>query len=84
VFRFGEQKHADTFREEFGGEPMHPKEKGRAKRWAEWKKGTNMAKPRKSLWLQLTKKFYILARILVHNRMNQFPKPGCLPYVENI
>jgi hypothetical protein len=57
VFRFGEQKHADTFREEFGGEPMHPKEKGRAKRWAEWKKGTNMAKPRNPYGFSSQKNF---------------------------
>ncbi len=30
VFRFAEQKDADRFRKEFGGEPMHPSEKAKA------------------------------------------------------
>jgi hypothetical protein len=46
VFRFGEQQHAERFMQEFGGEPMHPKEKGKGKRWAQWKKGTYKPKAR--------------------------------------
>jgi len=30
VFRFGEKEHAARFMQKFGGEPMHPKEKGKA------------------------------------------------------
>ena len=45
VFRFGEQKHADRFMKEFGGEPMHPEEKGREKCWTRRKKGTCKPKP---------------------------------------
>jgi hypothetical protein len=40
VFRFAEQEHADLFMQEFGGEPMHPSERGRGKHWSQWKKGT--------------------------------------------
>jgi hypothetical protein len=29
VFRFGEQAHAEQFMQEFGGEPMHPSERGK-------------------------------------------------------
>src|ERR1700738_3114556 len=39
VFRFAEQEHADWFMQEVGGEPMHPSERGKGKRWAQWKKG---------------------------------------------
>jgi hypothetical protein len=31
---------------EFGGERMHPSERGKGKRWATWKKGTYMPKAR--------------------------------------
>jgi hypothetical protein len=34
------RKHADLFMQEFGGEPMHPSERGRGKHWSQWKKGT--------------------------------------------
>jgi hypothetical protein len=47
VFRFGQQEHADLFMKEFGGEPMHPSERGKGKNWAQWKKkGTYRPKPR--------------------------------------
>jgi hypothetical protein len=46
VFRFAEQRHAERFMHAFGGEPMHPSERGKGKRWATWKKGTYMPKPR--------------------------------------
>ena len=46
VFRFAKQQHAERFMQEFGGEPMHPSERGKGKRWATWKKGTYMPKPR--------------------------------------
>jgi hypothetical protein len=46
VFRFGEQDHAARFMRELGGKPMHPKEKGKGKRWAQWKKGTYKPKAR--------------------------------------
>ena len=39
VFRFAEQAHAERFMQEFGGEPMHPSERGKGKNWAQWKKG---------------------------------------------
>jgi hypothetical protein len=29
VFRFAQQEHADLFMKEFGGEPMHPSERGK-------------------------------------------------------
>jgi hypothetical protein len=47
VFRFASQEHADIFMQEFGGEPMHPSERGRGKRWSQWKKGTYKPKPKR-------------------------------------
>jgi hypothetical protein len=46
VFRFAQKEHADLFMNEFGGEPMHPSQRGKGKRWATWKKGTYKPKPR--------------------------------------
>jgi hypothetical protein len=46
VFRFAEPEHAERFMQEFGGEPMHPSERGKGKNWAQWKKGTYRPKPR--------------------------------------
>jgi hypothetical protein len=46
VFRFGQQKHAERFMKEFGGERMHPSEKGTGKHWARWKKGSYKPKPK--------------------------------------
>jgi hypothetical protein len=39
VFMFAEDAHAEAFREAFGGERMHPSERGKGARWAQWKKG---------------------------------------------
>jgi hypothetical protein len=36
---FAEEADAEVFRKEFGGEAMHPSEKGHGKNWARWKKG---------------------------------------------
>jgi hypothetical protein len=41
VFRFGRLEDADRFMREFGGEPMHPSEKGKGKNWAQWRKGSH-------------------------------------------
>ena len=41
VFRFGRLEDADHFIREFGGERMHPGERGKGKRWAQWRKGTS-------------------------------------------
>ena len=46
VFRFAEQRHAEQFMHAFGGEPMHPSERGKGKRWSQWKKGTYKPKAR--------------------------------------
>jgi hypothetical protein len=46
VFRFAEQARADRFLQEYGGEAMHPSERGKGKNWAQWKKGTYKPKPR--------------------------------------
>jgi|SRR5450631_1721787 len=46
VLRFAEQAHAARFMQEFGGEPMHPSERGKGKHWAKWKKGTYKPKAR--------------------------------------
>jgi hypothetical protein len=46
VFMFANEEHAETFRNEFGGEVMHPSEKGRGRNWSEWKKGTYKPKPK--------------------------------------
>lgn len=35
VFRFGRLEDADRFMKEFGGERMHPSEKGKGKNWAQ-------------------------------------------------
>jgi hypothetical protein len=40
VFRFGRLEDADHFMREFGGERMHPSERGKGKRWAQWRKGS--------------------------------------------
>ena len=40
VFRFGTLEDADHFMREFGGERMHPSERGKGKRWALWRKGS--------------------------------------------
>jgi hypothetical protein len=40
VFRFGKLADADMFMSEFGGERMHPSEKGKGKNWAQWRKGS--------------------------------------------
>jgi hypothetical protein len=34
VFMFAEEADAEAFKKEFGGEPMHPSEKGYGKNWA--------------------------------------------------
>jgi hypothetical protein len=39
VFMFAEEDHAETFRARFGGERMHPSERGNGTRWARWTKG---------------------------------------------
>ena len=44
-FPFDEQ-HAEIFMKEFGSERMHPSERGKGKRWFQWKKGTYKPKPR--------------------------------------
>jgi hypothetical protein len=36
---FAEEQYAEVFSREFGGELMHPSEKGKGKRWGTWKKG---------------------------------------------
>ena len=46
VFRFGREEDAETFIMTFGGERMHPSERGKGKNWAQWRKGTY--KPRGS------------------------------------
>jgi hypothetical protein len=45
VFMFAEEEHADVFREAFGGERMHPSERGKGARWAQWEKAANEQKP---------------------------------------
>ena len=41
---FAEEADAEVFSKEFGGEPMHPSERGKGKNWSQWKKGTYMPK----------------------------------------
>jgi hypothetical protein len=36
---FAEEEHAEIFRKEFGGERMHPSEKGKGMHWVQWNKG---------------------------------------------
>src|SRR5882724_2177546 len=38
---------------EYGGERMHPSERGKGKNWAQWKKGTYTPKPRSPLRLPI-------------------------------
>jgi hypothetical protein len=40
VFRFGKEEDAETFMRQFGGERMHPGERGRGKNWMQWRKGS--------------------------------------------
>jgi hypothetical protein len=40
VFMFADEAHAEIFRAEFGGERMHPSEKGRGTKWSQWRKGS--------------------------------------------
>jgi hypothetical protein len=47
VFMFAEEEHAEIFRAEFGGERMHPSERGKGARWAQWRKETNEQKPKR-------------------------------------
>jgi hypothetical protein len=44
VFMFAEEEHAEVFRAQFGGERMHPSEKGKGSKWAQWKKRDSSAK----------------------------------------
>jgi hypothetical protein len=37
VFLLAIEEHAEVVRVEFGGEHMHPSEKGRGTHWAQWK-----------------------------------------------
>jgi hypothetical protein len=48
VVLFAEEEHAEIFRKEFGGERMHPSEKGKRPRWAQWKKGSHRPKATRS------------------------------------
>jgi len=43
---FADGEHAEVFSREFGGEPMHPSERGNGKNWSQWKKGTYKPKPK--------------------------------------
>ena len=47
VFMFADEEHAKVFREEFGGEPIHPSERGNGRNWSQWKKGAYKPKPRR-------------------------------------
>jgi hypothetical protein len=38
VFMFANGEDADLFCQEFGGERMHPSERGKGKNWSQWKK----------------------------------------------
>jgi hypothetical protein len=40
VFRFGKEEDAETFMKEFGGERMHPSDRGKGKNRAQWRKGS--------------------------------------------
>jgi hypothetical protein len=44
---FAEEAHAEVFRAAFGGERMHPSERGKGARWAQWKKAANEQKPKR-------------------------------------
>jgi hypothetical protein len=47
VFMFAEEEHAETFRETFGSQRMHPSEKGKGARWSQLKKAANEQKPKR-------------------------------------
>ncbi|MDR6305643.1 hypothetical protein GGQ85_003367 [Nitrobacter vulgaris] len=47
VFMFAVEEHAEIFRAAFGGERMHPSERGKGARWAQWKKATNERKSKR-------------------------------------
>jgi hypothetical protein len=44
LFMFADDAHAEIFREQFGGERLHPSERGRGARWARWTKGSHKPK----------------------------------------
>lgn len=44
---FAVEEDAEVFRKEFGGETMHPSERGKGKNWSSWKKGTYKPKPKR-------------------------------------
>jgi hypothetical protein len=46
VFMFALDADAECFCKEFGGDRMHPSEKGRGKHWSTWRKGTYKPKPK--------------------------------------
>jgi hypothetical protein len=48
VFMFAEEADAEIFRNEFGGERMHPSERGKGKNWSQWKKGAYKPEPKRS------------------------------------
>lgn len=41
VFMFAEEKHAEVFCKQFGGERMQPSQRGRGTHWAQWNKGAH-------------------------------------------
>jgi hypothetical protein len=43
---FANEEHAQIFRKEFGGEVMHPSERGKGKNWPQRKKSTYKPKPK--------------------------------------
>jgi hypothetical protein len=46
---FAEAADAEVFRQEFGGEPMHPSEKGKGNNWSQWKKKAHICRNPKGL-----------------------------------
>jgi hypothetical protein len=44
---FAVEEHVENFRKAFGGERMHPSEKGKGTRWSQWKKGSYKPKAKR-------------------------------------
>jgi hypothetical protein len=43
---FADEEHAEVFSKEFGGQPMHPSQRGKGKNWSQWKKAQISQNPK--------------------------------------
>jgi len=70
VFRFAEQKDADRFRKEFGGEPMHPSEKGKGQTLSAVEEGDRISRNFETLTVSPNPKQFVVPSINLSGRVN--------------